>query len=78
MKATDYNEILDYITKDVFPDECSSKSNFKKMANKYSTNVFGYLERNGKIVLQRKDLGDVWSQFHRTHSGVTLLFKNTV
>lgn len=76
MNSTEYKEIREYLTNNLYPIDCSSKSNFKKKATKYSVNIYGYLERNGKLVLQRKDLGDVWAQFHRTHSGVTLLFVN--
>ena len=69
-----YEEIKYYKLTDEYPSSCSSRSNFKKRAKKFMLNQYGYLMRDGKLVLKKSELKSVWENFHRTHSGVPFFF----
>ena len=75
METSIYHKIKMYLQTGEFPKQLtSSRSNFKKRAKKYELNLYGYLMREGKIVLKKSELNSVWLAMHRTHSGVFIFF----
>ena len=56
---------------DVFP---SNKSNFLALAKKFVLNGKGNLLRNGKIVICKDELEDIWNSVHG-HSGINISWK---
>ena len=75
METSIYQKIKLHLQTGEFPKQLtSSRSNFKKRAKKYELNLYGYLMREGKIVLKKSELNSVWLAMHRTHSGVFIFF----
>ena len=60
MKKTDYNKLLSHLRYGKFPKNITSKSNYRATSRKYKINEVGFLERNGKPVLLKSELPDVW------------------
>ena len=69
MNGKEYNALRCYLKYGKFPKKTSSKSNFKALAKKYKLNSKGNLTRENKIVVKKKDLGKLFDQFHKGHSG---------
>jgi len=65
MEKKQAEAIKTFLTNGTFPSEFpSNKSNFTRTANQYTINPRNNLERNGLVVLMKKQLPEVWATFH--------------
>ena len=71
MNATRYNAIKRYLKDNIHIDDpYSTLPNWKAETKKYKINKKGLLMRDGKPVLKKSDLKQIWNQFHILgHSG---------
>ena len=65
-----YDAIHAYVVNGTLPLKFpSNKSNFVIACSHYTVNSKGCLCREGKVVVQKKDLGKLWEQYH-DHTGM--------
>ena len=70
MEDSLYSNILLFVSKGELPLAfASTKSNFLALTEHFEVNSAGRLERNGKVVVMKSELDDLWAQYH-DHSGM--------